>query len=219
LSRSIFVTATDTDAGKTWVTACLLRAHLEKGTDIQALKPVASGVNQQGINDDVAALLAEQQHKQAQDINFITYTSAVAPALAAQKQHASFCEHDLSDWLNQQRAKHEMTLIEGIGGLMAPLSVQADTSWLVSDWLQSMADVDVMLVVPLRLGCMNHTLLSCKHLESMGKFPRWIVFNDRHHTDSFNETMSILRPILQSMFNNESQFIHLAYGGQKLPAL
>jgi len=219
LSRSIFVTATDTDAGKTWVTACLLRAHLEQGADIQALKPIASGVNQHGINDDVAVLLAEQDGKQTHDINYITYTSAVAPALAAQKQHASFSKHDLTDWLNQQKAKHDITLIEAVGGLMAPLSVTPESSWLVSDWLQSMSDIDVMLVVPLQLGCMNHTLLSCKFLESMGKYPRWIIFNDMHNLDSFDETMRILRPILKHMFSHKSELIHLSFGGHKLPAL
>jgi len=219
LSRSIFVTATDTDAGKTWVTARLLRAYLEQGEDAHALKPIASGVNQHGINEDVAVLLAEQKHKQKCDINYTTYNSPVAPALAAQKQQVLLSEDDLSVWLNRQEAKHDITLIEGVGGLMAPLSIQKNDAWLVSDWLQSMSDIDVLLVVPLRLGCMNHTLLSCKLLESMNKLPRWIIFNDIHNTGSFDETMSILKPILQSMFGSKSELLYLAHDGQTLPTL
>jgi len=217
MSRSIFITATDTNAGKTWVTSSWVRTCLAQGLDIQALKPIASGLNATGINEDVAELLAAQPVKGEKDINFITYDLPLAPALAAQKQNTAIQQGKLSDWLVAQTAKHDITLIEGVGGLMVPLSVDNQTPWLVSDWLQSMADVEVMLVVPLRLGCMNQALLSCQYLQSIGKPPQWLVFNDLDNTGSFSETQALLLPIFTSMLQQLPKFIHLKCHGD-MPA-
>ena len=214
MSRSIFITATDTNAGKTWVTSSLLKTCLAQGLDTQALKPIASGLSASGLNEDVAELLFNQPSKQAQDINFLTYDLPLAPALAAQKQNVDIQQDKLSVWSAQQTAKHDVTLIEGVGGLMVPLSVIDDTHWLVSDWLQSIPDVEVMLVVPLQLGCMNQALLSCQYLQSIGKSPQWLVLNDMGDTGTFAETRLILEPILEKMLPFMPEMIYLPHDGE-----
>ncbi|HID36219.1 MAG TPA: dethiobiotin synthase [Ghiorsea sp.] len=213
MPRSIFITATDTHAGKTWVTSSLLKTCLAQGLDIQALKPIASGFNVDGCNEDVAILLAEQPHKQPQDINFITYDLPLAPALAAQKQGSDLQPDALNDWLEAQNAKHDITLIEGVGGLMVPLLANDETQWLVSDWLQTMAGVEVMLVVPLQLGCMNQTLLSCQYLQSIGKPPTWLVFNDMKNTGGFEDTCTTIQPFLEELLDDMPQTILLHRAG------
>jgi len=211
MSRTIFITATDTDAGKTWVTHSLLQAMLSQGVDAQALKPVASGKNGDGLNEDVALLLDAQPSKHSQDINYVTYDFPLAPALAAKKQGLGFNAEQLLAWQDKQISQHDITLIEGVGGLMVPLRVD-EKPWLVSDWIQTTAQVEVMLVVPLRLGCMSQVLTHCQCLAGIGSLPRWIVFNDMSQTGGFDETQMTLKPILQNMFAQPPNMICLCTG-------
>ncbi len=210
MPRCIFVTATDTDAGKTWVTKSLLQQSLSVGKDIQALKPIASGVDERGRNEDVATLLSAQPDKMEHDINFATFDLPLAPALAARRQGGCIAKDRFLAWQHAQLEKHDITLIEGVGGLMVPL-IQ-EPMWLVSDWLQGMADAEVLLVVPLRLGCMNQVLLSCYHLQHIGKPPQWIVFNDMEHTGTFDETYQTIQPFLQYMLDELPHIVSIGYG-------
>lgn len=212
MPRSIFITATDTNAGKTWVTASLVSQGLASGLDIQALKPIASGVNKHGINEDVAELALTQNIAPA-SINYVTYQAAKAPALAASLEQNPLSPSDLLAWLEAQQKQTDITLIEGVGGLMVPLCADKQQTWLVSDWLQSMSDVEVMLVVPLRLGCINHALLSCEHLKRLGKPPRWLVFNDIDNHQSFAETYDILLPALQHILADMPEILHVPFAG------
>ncbi len=212
MSRTIFITATDTNAGKTWVTRSLLQAMLSQGLDAQALKPIASGMANNGLNDDVSQLQEVQPQKQNQDINYVTYGLPLAPALAAQKQDVSFSSEEFLLWQEKQLSQHDTTLIEGVGGLLVPLTV-GESPWLVSDWIRETKDAEVMLIVPLRLGCINQALLSCEHLQKLGCPPQWLVLNDVDGEGSFEDTQAMLEPSLRQMFVSLPQFIQLAQDG------
>ncbi len=207
MSRAIFVTATDTGAGKTWVTGHLVRHLLSQGIDAQALKPLASGLSASGLNEDVATLLEAQGKQNADQINFHTYVTACAPALAAQIEEHRLNADDLTDWVVARAAEADVTLIEGIGGLMVPLIPGRDQTWLVSDWLQETAAAEVLLVAPLRLGCMNHLLLSCALLAGLHRGPNWIVLNDIDGDDSGEETKQILLPYLRRILKSDFEVI------------
>ncbi|MDQ7001660.1 MAG: dethiobiotin synthase [Ghiorsea sp.] len=198
MSRSIFITATDTGAGKTWVTANLLKLFLAKGESVQALKPIASGTMDSGVNEDVQ-LLRDAGKTTERDINFHTFKTPVAPALAAQKEKHTLCPETLLAWIKEQETQKQTTLIEGVGGLMAPLLPRGQ--WLVSDWLQAMPHADVLLVVPLRLGCMSQVLVHCAYLASIQRIPKWIVLNDLEQNDTGEETMCIIAPYLADIFD------------------
>ncbi len=212
MSRTIFITATDTDAGKTWVTHSLLKTVLSQGADAQALKPIASGKQNDGLNEDVALLLDAQPSKHSQDINYVTYDLPLAPALAAKKQGLSFNVEQLLAWQEKQVSRHDITLIEGVGGLMVPLKIGAKP-WLVSDWLQATPSAEVMLVVPIRLGCINQALLSCEHLKKIGCPPQWLVLNDINGEGSFEDVQAMLEPLLRQIFVVPPRFIQLPHGG------
>lgn len=207
MPRSIFITATGTHAGKTWVTEQLLSLLQGLAQDVQALKPIASGRLASGMNEDVALLLAKQPHKTLAAINFQTFQHPVAPALASQLEQQDLDVEQLLDWLINQENMHDLTLIEGVGGLMVPLIANDKQTWLVSDWLQAMLDVDVLLVVPLRLGCMNQALLSCTALANMGKTPKWVVFNDIDSNGTGLATINILKPCLAKIFAAEPMLV------------
>ncbi len=212
MPQSIFITATDTNAGKTWVTRSLLQAMQAQDLNVQALKPIASGVEADGLNEDVSALCSVQPDKQPQEINFVTYDLPLAPALAAKKQDLDFSPKQLLAWQSKQSTQYDITLIEGVGGLMVPLYM-GDRPWLVSDWFKATQNVEVMLVVPLRLGCINQTLLSCEHLQSIGCSPKWLVLNDIDGEGSFVDTQAMLQPVLQHMFDPLPQFILMPQDG------
>lgn len=200
MSRSIFITATDTAAGKTWVTTHLLKHLLAKGEAAQALKPIASGMMNSGVNEDVQ-LLMDAGKTTEESINFHTFKTPVAPALAAQKEKYTLSPETLLAWIKKQEAQKQTTLIEGVGGLMAPLLQHGKEQWLVSDWLQAMPHVDVLLVVPLRLGCMSQALVHCAYLASIHRIPKWIVLNDLEDNHTGEETMRIISPYLADIFD------------------
>jgi len=172
----IFVTATDTGAGKTYVTASLLRALKESGRDVIGLKPVASGNEGEKINPDVAALLEAQglRESEAASINLYSFDAALAPSQSAAEEGKSIGPRELVRWCEKKSKGHEISLIEGVGGLMAPLA----DNYLVSDWLADMPDCEVMLVVRARLGGINHALLTLDKLNHMGHPPKWVIIND-----------------------------------------
>jgi dethiobiotin synthetase len=174
--RRIFVTATDTDAGKTYVTSSLLRALKKEGRDVIGLKPIASGSEGAAISPDVAALLKAQDlpDSAAASINLYSFFAALAPSQAATEEGRNIDPEELAAWCEEQSRGYKISLIEGVGGLMVPLV----ENYLVSDWLNDMPDCTVLLVVRARLGGINHALLTLDKLQRMGRLPRWIVIND-----------------------------------------
>ncbi len=172
--RTIFITATDTGAGKTAVTALLAHSLRAAGIETAALKPVASGLDGNGINGDIAALLAACGLSDVDDINLYRFAMPAAPSLAAAAEGQQIDPQRLIAWCRQRCEEKKVGLIEGVGGLMVPLT----PSFLVRDWLTGMPEVETMLVVPARLGAINHALLTLAELRRMDRAPRWIVIND-----------------------------------------
>jgi len=169
----IFVTATDTGAGKTWVTSAAVHFLLGQGGSPKALKPVACGLDDAGRNEDIEALLAAQGLGQADQINRYRFALPAAPSQAATAEGQVIDPDGLVQWCRDQLDGVETCLIEGVGGLMTPLT---DT-WLVSDWIAAMPNDDVWLVVGCKLGAINQTLLTLDKLKQMGRPPARIFFN------------------------------------------
>lgn len=173
---TVFVTATDTGAGKTAITALLLHHLLTSGIDAVALKPVASGCPKGEINEDVAALLeaAGKSPAEADDINLYSFAMPAAPSIAAAAEGRTIDAGELTAWCRRRCQTARVCLVEGVGGLMVPLT----PSFLVRDWLAAMPEAALLLVVPARLGAINHTLLTLAEISRLGRTPRWVVIND-----------------------------------------
>jgi dethiobiotin synthetase len=172
--RTIFITATDTGAGKTAVTALLAHALRAAGIPAIALKPVASGLDADGANEDIAALQAACGRSDPNAINLYRFAMPAAPSLAAAAEGRKIDPEGLVAWCRQRCERQQVCLIEGVGGLMVPLT----PTYLVRDWLAGMPEAETMLVVPARLGAINHALLTLAELGRMDRRPRWIVIND-----------------------------------------
>lgn len=172
--RTVFITATDTGAGKTAVTALLAGSLRAAGLEAAALKPVASGLDAEGNNEDIAALLTACALSEADAVNLYRLAMPAAPSLAAAAEDRQIDPQRLVEWCRQRCEGKRVGLIEGVGGLMVPLT----PAYLVRDWLADMPEAETMLVVAARLGAINHALLTLAELERMGRTPRWIVIND-----------------------------------------
>ncbi len=179
MGRKIFITATDTGAGKTFITANLIRLLLEQGIDASAIKPVASGVAENGINEDVAALMQAQQLSDPDPVNLYTFQLPASPHIAAATEAQCIEPEALVDWCHAQAEKVDLCLIEGVGGLMVPLN----ESYLVSNWIADLHDCEVVLVVEARLGCINHALLTIEQLKHLNMPPKFIVINAPDESD------------------------------------
>ena len=172
--RTLFITATDTAAGKTAVTALLARGLRKTGIAAAALKPVASGLDGSGANEDISALMDACHLSDADAVNLYRFAMPAAPSLAAASEGRSIGPARLVGWCRQRCEGMRVGLIEGVGGLMVPLT----PTYLVRDWLTDMPEAETMLVVAARLGAINHALLTLAELARMGRAPRWIVIND-----------------------------------------
>lgn len=169
----VFITATDTDAGKTWVTAVAVRSLFDQSVSAKALKPVACGLDNDGKNEDIESLFSAQSLTDANDINLYRYAMPAAPSQAAAAEGQVIDTDKLVHWCDEQASDVETCLIEGVGGLMTPLT---DT-WLVCDWIEAMPDCDIWLVVGCKLGAINQTLLTLDKLKQMNRCPARIFFN------------------------------------------
>lgn len=178
---SVFITATDTNAGKTLVTASLAHALAKTKLKTCALKPVCCGRGPGTMNPDIKVLLRAQEMPDTQEetINLYDFTAFAAPDQAAAEQGLRIEPEELVRWCALRIQEHDLTLIESVGGLMVPLA----ENFMVSDWLAAMPDCIVVLVVRARLGGINHALLTLKHLQHMKRDPAWVIINDADHAD------------------------------------
>lgn len=173
MSRIIFITATDTDAGKTYVTLDVIRQLRAKHMRARAIKPVACGINAHGCYDDLTTLLEAQQLAQEDDINRYRFARASAPAQAAAEEECTLDPVALTQWCHRKAGDQDILLIEGIGGLMVPLAPR----YLLHDWIQDLQPDEIWLVARCRLGAINHTLLTLDKLQQTGHAPAHIILN------------------------------------------
>lgn len=164
-----FVTGTDTDAGKTLVTSALLHAAHQQQRSTLGLKPIASGSQStpEGLrNSDAIALQQQSVPAVTYDtVNPITFEPAIAPHLAAleagQPLEVGAITAILRETLGQ--TARDFSLIEGAGGWRVPLNEQQDFADLAIA-----LELPVILVVGLKLGCLNHARLTAEAIRADG---------------------------------------------------
>lgn len=162
MNAAYFVTGTDTEIGKTTIAAGLLYAARVAGRSTAAAKPVASGcqLTAEGLrNDDALALLAQCTLPLRYDeVNPLAFAPPIAPHLAARDQGVPLDVPMLQDAVQAILDKGaEFTLVEGAGGWRVPLGGMATLADLALA-----LNVPVILVVGVRLGCINHAVLSAE---------------------------------------------------------
>src|SRR3989338_6685419 len=163
----IFITGTDTGVGKTVVTSCLGILLQEEGFDVGVMKPV------QCAGDDAKFLKKSLGlNDPLRQINPCFAPEPLSPHLAFARQKKSINIYVLKKNYERIAARHDITLVEGAGGLMVPFK----KNYLVVDLVWEL-DFDVIIVARLGLGTINHTLLTIHQARDMGLRVRGVIFN------------------------------------------
>jgi dethiobiotin synthetase len=161
--RGLFVTATDTGAGKTVVTAGLASALRARGHDVAVFKPVQSGALADDPAGDAAILGAECLY---------AFQAALAPLVAAEMEGRTIELEAIVERARDLGADHELVLVEGVGGLLAPVAPGLDTAGMASA-----IGLPVLIVARAGLGTVNHTLLTIEAARSRGLEVAGVVLN------------------------------------------
>jgi dethiobiotin synthetase len=173
--NGIFITGTDTGVGKTVVAAALVRALVAQGHRVAVMKPVASGSHRtpQGLrNEDALALIAASNVAAPySQVNPYCFEPAISPHIAAEEACIAVDTAHIRSNFDTLAASADAIVVEGAGGWLAPLGPRIS----IKD-LAATLDLPVLLVVGVRLGCINHALLTKLAIESHGaQFAGWIA--------------------------------------------
>lgn len=165
MEQGYFITGTDTNVGKTWATVALLRYFKAKGKSVLGLKPVASGCfirDSKLFNEDALLLQENASVKLDYDlVNPYAYELPVAPHLAGIDYPVEFSV--IKDVFSQVKDKAQIVLVEGAGGWHSPLNGYQDNSDLAKE-----LNLPVILVVAIKLGCINHAKLTYDAIKQSG---------------------------------------------------
>jgi dethiobiotin synthetase len=189
-SKILYVTGTDTDVGKTIISAALLKAFNVLSYSTVAMKPIASGcekVNGKLFNKDALLLQSNASIDLDYDIvNPIALEPAIAPHIAAQEVALGVSVELLTNHAQKIMKKNaDIMLVEGAGGWLVPLNKNET----LADFAKAI-NASVILVVAIRLGCINHALLSVKAIEQQGlKLAGWVA-NLSEATEDINNNES-----------------------------
>jgi len=162
MGKAFFITGTDTGAGKTWSTVALMHYFKQQGLSVIGMKPVAAGcewIDGQLKNED--ALLLQQHSSVAlryDEVNPYAFEAAVSPHLAGIENPVQL-ERVLQAF-DCLKKKADVIIVEGAGGWLAPLNNEND----IADLAEAL-NIPVILVVAIRLGCINHARLTFQAIQ------------------------------------------------------
>jgi len=190
--RGIFIAGTDTGIGKTLVATALVRALKQQGLHVAAMKPVAAGAEHtsEGLrNADAIALMAASGFEASYEVvNPYCFAQPVSPHLGARDAGVTIDPQFICKNFNELASATDFVVVEGAGGWLSPIGAT-----------QTMADIavalglPVLLVVGLRLGCLNHALLTARTIEASGlRLAGWIGNHVEFHFERSADNIATL---------------------------
>jgi dethiobiotin synthetase len=205
VTRTYFITGTDTGAGKTILTALLLDHLRAQGENAIAIKPLCTGPR-----DDVRLLQSLQPGALSDDeMNPFHYQKAVTPLVASRGR---LNQEDLVRAIRQREGECERLLVEGAGGLRVPLA--ADVTW---DDVVKTLKCGVIMAAQNRLGVLNHVNLTLDRLKTIGAKKVFVVLSDCNPPSRMDASAASNERVLAG-FWPETPFLRLPYLGSNLGA-
>ena len=194
MTKAYFIIGTDTNVGKTYVASALVRHFVQLDFQTVGMKPIASGceINKNGelINEDVLALNQVSNVKAPLDlINPYRYAPAIAPHIAAHQVGSAISLDVISMAYKRLTALAEVVIVEGAGGFLVPLN---ETETLAD--LALLLNIPIILVVGIRLGSINHALLTVDAIKARGlKLAGWVANQIDPQLAVFEENLASLQ--------------------------
>lgn len=178
MQKGLFITATDTDIGKTFISGAIAAALKNRGIQVGVVKPVASGAisNPSGqlVSEDASFLMAAAgiSEERRREVNPVCLAPALTPAVAAVECGVTINVANLIDTCRGMLAQSEITLVEGVGGITAPIW----EDYLVADMMVELKLPAVLITRP-NLGTINHTVLTAEYARQRGIKLAGIIIN------------------------------------------
>lgn len=194
MTQSYFIIGTDTDVGKTYVASQLIQHFVAKGFKTIGMKPIASGCepakNGELINEDVQKLSAASNISAAIHLlNPYRFAPAIAPHIAAQQAGVNMQIEVIQQAYSEISALADVVIVEGVGGFYVPINAE-----------QTLADLAVafklpiILVVGIKLGCINHALLTVEAIQARGlTLAGWVANQIDTNMPVFEENLATLK--------------------------
>lgn len=199
MSRSLFIAGTDTGIGKTHAACAVIHALRATGERVCGMKPVASGCMEtaHGLrNDDALALQAASSAPVPayEHINPIALREPLSPHLAAAHENVTITLSPLQTAFHHLRTHYDTVVVEGVGGWRVPLAPGLFASEIAKAWA-----LPVVLVVGMRLGCLNHALLTAQAIQADGcRLVGWIANHIDPNMAAMEENIDTLRKLLSA---------------------
>ena len=189
--HSFFITGTDTNIGKTAITCSLIAKCIEEGFRAGGMKPVAAGCHIENgymISDDVKKIIeVSNVDLNIKEINPYSFELPIAPHISFKSTEIDI--HLIKKYLQSFENKMDYLFIEGVGGYAVPLTETFTTADLVGN-----LDIPVILVVGMKLGCINHTLLTVESiLNKKQKLCGWVANRIDGDMQAYEENFSFLK--------------------------
>lgn len=199
MKKRFFVTGTDTDAGKTFVTVGLLAAAKRAGVRSLGLKPIAAGAQEvDGALRNEDGLLIQQASSVAlpyEQVNPVVFAQPIAPHIAAMQENRLITASRLEGFIKGALlTPHEFALVEGAGGWRVPLNDRE----LLSD-VAKLLGFPVILVVNMKLGCLNHAILTAESIARDGlPLAGWVANTGPEKMPYHDENLETLKAMLSA---------------------
>ncbi len=195
--QGFFVTGTDTEVGKTRISVALIEFLQTQGLAVAGMKPIASGCKQTGHglrNDDALQLINQSNVGFPYDkVNPYAFEPAIAPHIAADKVGTTIDLSVISENFKQIKKQADAVVVEGAGGWLVPINYK-----------QTMADIAVeinlpiIVVVAIKLGCINHALLTIKAIEMSGLTIQGWIANQAQSNSHSDEIIYTLQQMIKA---------------------
>jgi len=200
MTKAFFITGTDTDVGKTYVSTLLVKGFREQGYKVSGFKPVAAGGHWQDgdfQNEDAEALMQEASVKLPYNlVNPYCFEPAIAPHIAAERIGVNIDTAKIQSAYEKHIASAEVVVIEGAGGWRVPLGQGKGFDDLALE-----LDAPVVLVVGLKLGCLNHALLTESAILNKGcRLVGWVANEQTAGFDERDENLNALKLSMKSSY-------------------
>ena len=193
MKNAYFLTGTDTAIGKTFTTCALLHLAARQGLKAAGLKPVAAGTNAADRNDDVENIRAASNVLLPQEVvNTYCLKAEVAPHIAAAEEGVVIEFAPIKAACQAARQEVDLLIVEGVGGFCVPLGGEHNSADL-----SAALGLPIILVVGMRLGCINHALLTAEAVASRGlTIAGWIANRIDPTMSHFEQNLSTLQELL-----------------------
>jgi len=193
-----FITGTDTDVGKTYIACALIKHFCEQGLLTIGMKPLAAGaemVNGRLINIDVTKLInAGNVDAEIELINPYVFAPAIAPHIAAELAGITVSLDKIQQAFDGLQAKADVVVVEGAGGFRVPINRQETMADLAVN-----LNLPVIMVVGVRLGCINHALMTAGSIKAAGlTLEGWVANRIDPDMLAIEENISTLKAMLKA---------------------